>query len=187
VRRSFIAVALALVACAKPAPPAPAEEAPPVVAKAAGPSAHTFTGHMAELSGGLLRECADMSVKVSPPPDAGADWQPKANPLDKFAKDVKRTAIPKPCAEQFADRLALATCTVRSSAPAKTGEAFTVEVATRFYDFGDVGTSDAKMAECLETKGDWSAIPKDSHEWRKARLEHSRKRLEKAADDLAKE
>jgi hypothetical protein len=178
-------LALVLVACSKPAPqaepaPAPVPAPPAVVA----PARHEYTGHMADMSGGVLHECADVSVLVTPPGDAGADWKPKADPLEKFAKDTKRTSIPKPCAEQFTDRTALASCSVSSTATAKTGEAYAVTVRTTFYDVADVGNSDAKMAECLESKGEWKALPKDSPEFRKARLEHSRKRLEKAVDGL---
>jgi hypothetical protein len=52
------------------------------------------------------------------------------------------------------------------------------------YDFASINANDKQMAECLEMKGDWKAVSRDSAEWRKAKLENSRRNLQKAVDKL---
>lgn len=170
---------LALVACSKtqaaPTPP-PAEASVAVVVDAApavDAAPPVLTASFAHFIKGNLYECVEMTL-TGTSTEAGDPFA-KA---EKQMKDAKR--IDESCSETFADRQVLATCTIASDVDGG-GSA---KLVSSFYDFADVGLNDKQMAECLEIKGRWKAIPRDSKEWHKAKLEHDRKRLGKAVDKL---
>jgi hypothetical protein len=195
-----------LLGCSKtqaaPTPP-PAEAAVPVAVvadavpavDAAPPSrAMVATGSYAHFEGSQLFECVDVTVDYLRPEDAGTDWKPKDDPVAVLMKDQKSSArITRPCAEQFADRIVLGTCVATLSeknARSKKGKdagwtpGLAITYSSSFFDFGDVGVNDARMAECMKLGGDWKGLARDSVEWHKAKLDHDRKRLGKAVDKL---
>lgn len=186
-----VLVALALVGCSKSPPPssAPPEAGPleasapavPVSALApvdAAPPRKVSQASVARIAKDALNECVDMSTDLAADADAGKD--PAAELVKDMAKkDKTLTLIPKACGEQFADRTALATCTMK-----QVGKNGTITVASHRYSFADVGLSDAAMKECLDMKGDWNAVPRDSAEFRKAKIEHARRGLQRTVDKL---
>jgi hypothetical protein len=178
---------LAIIACAKREAPAPqADAAPAQVATVSGapvePAPLSFTSSLAKFSGDFLQLCVDMTITGAPDLDASAL---KGNPAEAAtksmrAKDKSLTGIPKTCGEQFPDRTSLASCVLRAEEPRGS-----MRLVSQHYAFEDVGLTDAAMKECLSEKGDWSAIPRDSHAWRAAKLEHDQRRLRKITDKLA--
>ena len=146
----------------------------------AAPPAKVSRTSVAKLSGGLLDECVDISFQGEPP-DAGPNWDP-ATGFVKGAKlkDKDVMVVPKGCAVQFADRTPLAVCGFE-----KEQKGLRVAYTSNRYLFEDVGLSDTAMKECIEMGGDWKAVPRDSKEWRAAKLEHSRRKLQKLGDELA--
>lgn len=198
-------VLLALVACGKKEAPAPAPSTTPVpAAPVASTSATTavvdaaplktslqYTAAFVHFEKGRLFECVDVDLTVHAPADAGADWKPPKDPLAEMAKKFKGTSrIDQPCSAQFADRTVLASCTYAlDEKPVDGGPAAGAFASgtfrTSFYDFADVGLDDNQMADCMKAKGKWTAVARDSVEWRKARLEHNRKNLQKQVDKLS--
>lgn len=130
-----------------------------------------FERTFARFNKDVLAECSDFQVDLLSQGDGG-------DPTDGIAKnalkDKSLQEITKPCNESFADRTPLATCTV--SKPVDGG---TMSARGLFFDFGEVGLSDVHMRDCLKMKGEWSAIPRDSQEWRRAKLDHDTKALRK--------
>ena len=107
------------------------------------------------------------------------------HPAADFVKGAKRKEknlmlVPKGCAVQFADRTPLAVCGFE-----KEQKGLRVAYTSNRYLFEDVGLSDTAMKECIEMGADWKAVPRDSKEWRAAKLEHSRRKLQKLGDKLA--
>lgn len=185
-------LALALVACSKPeTKPAPAPEASSApVTKAAeppppppAPKPYAGRASVAHFEKDQIFECLDIAVDIPPPPDAGADWTPSEDILGRTLKAMAKnsTKISKTCAEQFADRTVLASCTMKQNGKTDAGTSASATITAHFYNFEDVGNDDAQMKDCLKGGGDWQAISRDSVEWKKAKLEHSRKGLHKAA------
>lgn len=196
-RRALLA--LVLVGCSKPeAKPAPVETVPsaaPVVKSAEpppAPKAYQGTISFAHFAKDQIFECIDATVQIQPPGDAGADWAPKDDPIAKLATTPflkKTTKLSKPCGEQFGDRTVLASCTLVDKGERHDGgnPRLVVTFTSNFYNYEDVGPTDEHMKDCLQNGGDWKALSRDSAEWKKAKLEHSRKGLQKAVDRLQKQ
>lgn len=125
----------------------------------------------------VLDECVDFAVRATPPPGAPGRWRAREPDTSEFAKLGSR--IPKPCGEQFADRTPLGTCTVRNVLRDDAGAQADFLIVNRFYGFDRVGASDAAMKECLEMHAEWNSLPRDSHEFHRAKLEYDVRRLEK--------
>lgn len=181
---------LALVACSKPTPPAPAQDAAPapmqpvsvasLPSAAPAPTSKQYEISFVHFEKDRLFECLDFSLNFDIPPDAGPDWKPKNDPVAELDKRVKpATRIAKTCAAQFPDRTVLASCTVKNA-----GDAGAMSLSTHFYNFADVGLDDRQMSECLKMKGDWDAVARTSPEWRKAKLEHDTGALRKAVGKM---
>lgn len=164
---------------------------------------YQFTASAAKFDHSQLVECADVAIRALRPEDAGADWQPMVlayattlgDAAFKDAKELKR--LNKTCAEQFADRTLLATCSaidlskskvLLNAAKGKDAGAFgingPVTLTSAYYDFADVGIDDDRMSECLQMKGEWKALSQDSQAFKEAKLDYHRKKLQKAVDKL---
>lgn len=157
-----VLVCLALVACSRKQP-APAPQPEPSSAVSVTPSAPPAAreASYADLSGDVLSQCVDIR---STDPSA----------LERAAGDAKgATKLAKSCAQQFADRVELASCTVTR----KDG----VYVRAAYYDFASVGEDDVEMSECIKAGGDWKSVSRDSRVWRAAKLEYARRKFEKAS------
>ncbi len=195
-----LALAAVLVACKRPAPSVtvdasvatPVEAAAPVatavveVDAAPAPRTLTYQVSLVRFAKDVLDDCTDFDLVVTPPADAGADWQPKEDVVGALAKSSKGfTKIAKRCEEQFSDRTALAACKNSfDRTDKKTGSSWKVRATTHHFNFGTVGVSDSDMTLCLKDGGDWTSIPRDSKEWRQAKLDHSRRGLQHAVDKL---
>ncbi len=133
----------------------------------------------------VLDECLDYSVTYPPGSDAGpkADW--KETLMKRMTEENHRTGtiLPKPCAEQFSDRTPLATCGVPAHAVGDAGA--DVALTDRYYDTGTLGRSDRYMKGCLDMGGDWSALPRDSDEYRAAAHAAARRNAEKNLERLS--
>jgi hypothetical protein len=177
-------VLLLFVGCSKHEAPQPAPALPPLVADAETPTIsvkdlpaekpYVYTTTLAHFDKDQLFECVDFAVTMPAYVDAGAD--PLGSLHKSMATGVKR--IEQPCEVAFQDRTVLASC-----ARSETGDAGkSVEVTAHFYRFEDVGLSDQQMSDCLDAKARWSAIARDSQEWRRAKLDYDDRRLHKAID-----
>jgi hypothetical protein len=97
----------------------------------------------------------------------------------KFAtaavEEEGQVRLRKPCAEQFADRTALATCTVTP----KEKDGVRISVVSRYYNVATVSDSDGYMKDCLSMGGDWRANPDKS--------EAARERLRQRAKEILRD
>lgn len=115
---------------------------------------------------GQLIECVDVAT---------------TGPLEEVERRMAdEQKINQPCAKAFADRITLALCTLDQ----RTDAGSSMKLTIAHYDFATVGLSDERMSECLAGGGSWNPLSRDSALFRKAKLEHSRKALQKAADKL---
>lgn len=178
---------LALTGCSRATASGPSDagQAPPASVSAAAPEPARAAEirervSYASIKDDVLDECNDLILTITPPPDAGADWKPKTEPKTLLPKPEKGAVpVKSTCREQFADRDVLALCVLEQDIQSPSGAVAKLRSVSGYYDFGTVGTSDAYMRECMSRKGDWKAEPRDSDVWRKAKLDHSRRRFEK--------
>jgi hypothetical protein len=132
--------------------------------------------------GTLLDECIDFIITPPSGTDGGSEF------TDAFAKAVAKgkkstSRIYKACNEQFRTTPALATCGTHISLPLKNdgGAAWgTVEIDSeeRYYNLDSLTNSNEYMKDCLDMKGDWQGVDKDSPEYREAVRSRSRARRE---------
>lgn len=123
-----------------------------------------------------LGECVDFSIDVTLAPDAG---EPKKDPIEALMKNMKGlTKIGKPCAEAFPDRTVFATCTLTKRED-DGGTSVSMVIVSHRFDFAAVADTDRYMKECLDMRGEWNAIRRDSPDWHAAKAEQARKRLER--------
>jgi hypothetical protein len=137
-----------------------------------------------------LDECVEFTVDVTPSADAGADWRVKSEKAVQehfkkmHGKDKNLTEVQTSCAEAFADRTVLATCsaaTDMSKGDAGAGSVV-MTVESSYYNFATVGEDDTFMKQCLEIKGKWKALSRDSHDWRVAQLKSMNARHHRMVD-----
>jgi hypothetical protein len=153
-----------------------AASALPEVDAAPPPRVREYRASLADLRGDALGECVDFSIDVTLGLDAG---EPKKDPIEAILKGQKGlTKIGKPCAESFPDRTAYATCTLTKRED-DGGTSVSIVVVSHRFDFAAVADTDRNMKECLEMRGEWNAIRRDSPEWHAAKTEQARKRLER--------
>lgn len=148
--------------------------------------------HFAVFENSTLAECSEVAVNVTPPVPLPPGWvfnDPinAKEGLEKAANAKKGTrymAINGTCAETFSDRPVLASCT-RSigSKQDKAGATYTLSGTTNWYG-PSVLENDAMMMECMELKGKWTAVRRDSREAVHARLQGHGKRLQALTDKL---
>ncbi len=140
----------------------------------AAPPPKTFSASYAKFSADdVLQVCMEYTMVGDfdgGKEDAETAWAKSTKPKDKSMAFVKRG-----CSRQFSDRTVLASCTVSKN---KDAQAVTLNV--NYYDFETVGLNDLEMKDCMnELKGEWDALPRDSKEWRAAKLEHAQRKLHK--------
>lgn len=180
--RLYAFALFALVACSKSEAtptPQPVEASAPVAAPPvdAGPQRTTKKGAFARFVGEALSECIDIQITdVTRHDEAGA----AVDQIGAAGKTLPgATRISQSCAEAFGDRQVLASCTMTDR-----NEKGSSELVFSYYDFAKVGLSDTEMKQCLEVKGAWSAVPRTSREWRRAKLDHDVRELRKATGKL---
>jgi hypothetical protein len=90
------------------------------------------------------------------------------------------TDIPKVCSQQFPDRPPMARCTADM-----TVHQWSITMSEAFFSFERIFLSDATMKKCLDLKGEWHAIPRDSEAFQEAQRRYNlgaaRKLVDKAA------
>lgn len=79
-------------------------------------------------------------------------------------------AIPKPCGEQFADRLAISSCVIGAGKGARVG--------FDFRSFDAIATNDRAMRACLAARGTWTEEPRDSLEFMRAKHQQQLRALQ---------
>lgn len=138
---------------------------------------HTISG--VKFDKNELDECVDITITTTQA-DGGA-------PLADFTKGWKKdgvTKLPKSCSETFAAKTMLAACDISEALPKDGGIDGTLVIHSEHFRFEDVELSDAVMKECIEMGGTWKPLDPKSLAWRKAKLAHSRRGLQKAVDKL---
>ena len=169
----FVVLGMALTfGCGQDAsPPPPPAAPPPVEAVPPPPPAPIVVSvHIAKFGDDRLLTCMDITLSALPgeEPDGGMpDATALREELAPSGNTAGMRAIPRPCREQFGDRVEWASCSV-SGARRSGGSASFVD---RYYDFGRAFDDDTFMQECLEMNGEWTAVPRTSPEWQHAQRE----------------
>jgi hypothetical protein len=138
--------------------------------------------------GTLLDECVDFIITPPSGVDGGSDFtEGFAKSAAKGQKNMSR--IYKPCADQFHTTPALAGCTTHISVPLKTDAGVvwaTAEINSeeRFYNLDTLTSGNEYMKNCLDMKGDWTGVDKDSPEYREAVRARARREMEKLQKTL---
>ena len=147
--------------------PTPAVQATPTPTS----QQYVLERHVAYFEGDKLEQCIDVRV-VFDAPSIPAGWAPQ-EPVDKEGVRIQR-----PCQEQFAGMTTLAKCVVPESsgvapdAQGLIGATARRSMEVRYFQYAIVFEEHANMKDCLQIGGDWKAVPEDSSEYRRARLEH---------------
>jgi hypothetical protein len=148
----------------------------------------------------VLDECADSSYTLTAGADAGAgaveklrDYSVKRWTDPKGNKPKGLTLIYKPCAEQFRTNAVLATCKKHSTehvthadSGVPIGTMYEVQMVSRYYNLDTLTSSDEYMKDCLDIKGDWQGIDKDSAAYREATRARARREMEKGLKALGR-
>lgn len=121
-------------------------------------------------TGDRLAACFDVTLKP------GAEPSPK--------KDESLKELAAPCAESFSSRLAFATCSVSNVSGLKAFEK-AESIVFYFYKHESVFESDVELKQCLDMKGKWQAISKDSKEYQRWEAEERARRINKLSDRIA--
>jgi hypothetical protein len=140
---------------------APATPAPAAVQRPA------YSKSVAVFAKDTLDECVDVDIDPAPGEEPTA-----VEKLKNFGSGS--TVLTKRCAEQFADRQSLATCTINSKS--KVG---TLTVVERHYGLASVVDSDSDMQACLKSHGDWQTA--DARTLERARLGQAIRQADKMA------
>lgn len=108
------------------------------------------------------------AIKKAQMADAGplAGGVVKSGPM----KGGSSVVIQDECATAFRDRLELASC---STGP----------LVLHYYSFALLET-DAEMRDCLQSRGNWSALSRDSDEYHRAHARYEIEKAEKQAQRL---
>lgn len=185
--RSKAEAAVTTSAAATATEPAPsAAPAPPAVPQPVSQVSAQTT--MVSFVKGKLSECTDISFTLHRAEGSKSDWESVAGAkvkegIAQFTKKVNPSSVESQsrCAEQFKDRLRLASCRVSYSGKTELGSTAIVAESS-YYKYEDIYSSDEFMRECMEMKGKWEALPKDSPEVASARRNDLAERLMKAAE-----
>jgi hypothetical protein len=172
-----------LVGCGQAeAPPPPVAATVPVAQAPVAPpppTVHRETRTIASFTNGELWECDDFAFEGSLA-DAPAVTAAAAGLTAELENGS--TVLLQTCDEAFGDRTVWGTCSIRDE---RQDPRLVVTGAARFYRFADVYDSDGRMQECLEMRGAWSAKPRDTPEWTRARREADLAALQRRADEAS--
>jgi hypothetical protein len=134
----------------------------------------------------VLDNCTDLSI-VAKPEKVGQVREDIEKTLRNIKKDSLRVDS---CAEAFKDRVVLASCHVEVVAVGEDSNEWTldrkgevvkaggetIQIGIYQYLFETTFESDRAMRECLEAKGKWEALRRDSDEFKRAERDaHTRK------------
>jgi hypothetical protein len=162
-----VMIALALTGCCySPAPSAApvAVSAPVSPAVESAPSAPTrYHAASAIFDGATLVGCFDIE---------------SSNPIE-LNMDEQTHVLRVPCSEMYSDRTVIASC----ETPVRTEQS---EGITTLLYYRTDAVGDGDSIGCVENGGTWSALPRDSREYRRARLEESTEQLQRAAERIRK-
>jgi len=125
-----------------------------------------------------LEACTDVTTRQFPPDGAPPDWTPKFADFDAGKGQLK---LSKPCAEQFADRLVIATCAFEKD-DSKTPDKADIQATIRYYNINTLDIDDAEMHDCLEMHGDWKALSRESPEYKRERMRSHARMLHKSIE-----
>jgi hypothetical protein len=129
-----------------------APAAPTATAPQTAPAPYPYAVSIATFRDEQLDECVDMVTVPNEGQEAAVlEQDQKLSKPGQPSNEVKKITIGKGCADQFSDRVILATCRVQDR-PATLGR---VSIEARYYNLRTVGDSDAYMQECLQMHGDW--------------------------------
>jgi hypothetical protein len=148
----------------------------PPAAKQSNGRAFVRTYSVANLKDDSLDDCIDFTIRVAQPTGGDPEWASKDAPDLRAQLAKLGTEIRKPCTEQFADRVVLASCYAITK---RDGQE--LQMVERYYNPATVGMEDLYMQECLRLGGTWEALAQDSPEFRKAKAEAKLRGLEALA------
>ncbi len=158
--------------------------APAAAAVVSAPPAEVREGiYFAVFRDEQLSECVSF-IGTRPPgaaPRTPEETQKHGEEIAAEATKMNAIVIPRPCNEQFADRVPLATCTLPEERFENGGK---LQVVGAHYDYERVGNSDQYMRECMEDGGSWNALPRDSDEFLRGRMRHNALKAAKAGERL---
>jgi hypothetical protein len=138
--------------------------------------AYTRTFSIANVKHNTLNDCIDFKIVAQPQSGVVPEW------VTKDAADLRAhlarlgAEVQKPCVEQFANKVVLATCYAVTKRDDQV-----LELVERYYNPDTVGMDDIYMTECLRLGGTWQAVAQDSPEFRKARADATLRKLEALA------
>ncbi len=136
---------------------------------------------------GDLDECVDLTITTS---DARASIDKANAMLDKLFGTMKNlTAMQRRCAEEFSDKTILATCSTNMLGGEKLAKAFgegvTLTSVERYYSFERMA-DDGYHKNCIDVKGTWAALDKNSAEYKDAERKWQHVRLRRDAERAIK-
>jgi hypothetical protein len=175
------------------APPVVPAPVPPAAPLAPPPQHFEDETSVAVFSSDKLDECVRFQVLYDAPAEAPS-WPMAVSAADILTAEGGRIRIKRPCEEQFAGMVALATCGVEMDAAAffklgtsskKKGKPDVAaaepprpdpklvrfKMTARYYLYANVFEDHSYMRDCLKMGGDWHAVAEDSPEYTRARLE----------------
>lgn len=186
----LVVLATACVACRKPEGSTTAAASASVVAvkespPPAPPKPTSATRAFASFVKDTLDECVEVTL-VAPP---GTDQARVDKAADGVFKPTKAgggsgelVSIPAPCAEQFADRTALASCSM-SKTEAADGGVVTMLIGASYFNLKTLN-DDTYMKDCLKGGGKWTAAKKDDPNAARERLRQRAKQLQDLSDKM---
>lgn len=161
--------------------PEPAPPAPRVVSQ---------RSHVATFVDDELDECVEFGLDWTIEP--GVEFEPPSLPemsTESGSPRQRMVELRRPCSEQFAGRTVLATCGLietRTSAPTGTqvpeGVTLVFRMGQTNYAFAHALADDRRMRECMESGGEWVAVPEDSPEYRRASVEYHAAEAQRAVE-----
>lgn len=143
----------------------------------------------------VLDNCTDLSI-VAKPEKVGQ----VRDEIEKVLRSIKKDSLRvDSCAEAFKDRVVLASCEIEIAAGGDDANEWTLDpkgevvkesgaggekirIGMYQYLFETTFESDRAMRECLEAKGKWEALRRDSDDFKRAKHEA----LSRKADALSK-
>jgi hypothetical protein len=146
--------------------PEPTDATASVTVDAAPPMIHLA---VAQFGKDGLVACMDLSYLASFTNDAGVTGD-----------DAGATVLEQPCAESFADRNVLATCTkiVIGDAGAAVGDMVLSYYAASVLD------DDSEMKSCLDMKAKWHAISREDPAYKRSLLNGHAKELQRTVKQM---